>query len=41
MGAIDAMGAFGANGASAKWARVVSWDTDSLARLAFHVDVRK
>jgi hypothetical protein len=31
----------GANGASAKWARVVSWDTDSLARLAFHVDVRK
>ncbi len=47
MGAIDTMGAFGANGAigaigaSAKWARVVSWDTDSLARLAFHVDVRK
>jgi hypothetical protein len=34
MGAIDAMGA------SVKWARVVSWDTDSLARLAFHVDVR-
>jgi hypothetical protein len=30
----------GANGASAKWARVVSWDTDSLARLSFHVDVR-
>ena len=33
-------GAMGANGASAKWARVVSWDTESLARLAFHVDVR-
>ena len=34
-------GANGANGASAKWARVVSWDTESLARLAFHADVRK
>ncbi len=34
------MGAFGTIGASVKWARVVSWDTDSLARLAFHVDVR-
>ena len=28
------------NGASIKWARVVSWDTESLALLAFHVDVR-
>jgi hypothetical protein len=34
------MGANGADGASVKWARVVSWDTESLARLAFHVDVR-
>jgi hypothetical protein len=33
-------GVLGAFGASAKWALVVSWDTDSLARLAFHVDVR-
>jgi hypothetical protein len=35
------MGAFVAIGASVKWARVVSWDTESLARLSFHVDVRK
>ena len=43
--AAQALAPIGSGGAScangAKWARVVSWDTEHLELLTFHVDVRK